>query len=195
MAQKPAKRRQRVPQQSLLQRIRNNFLTGLVVVGPLFLTIYLVWLFVTFVDSRVLPLVPEALKPNWAIELGIPGFGVLLFLGGTTVIGYLTKGLFGRQMVRYSESVVDRMPVVRSIYNAVKQIIETIFQSEPAILPKCLPDTVSARRALGGGVCLDRGQRRAARGPSDKMTSYRSFCRPRQTPPRAFCCSCPGAMW
>ena len=137
MAQRPQRRRKR--KEPLLQRVRSNFLTGLVVAGPLLLTLYLIWLIVTFVDSRVLPWVPEALKPEWVQTLGIPGFGVLIFLVGTTALGYMTKGLFGRQIFRYFEGLVDRTPVVRSIYNAVKQIIETIFsQNQASFQNACL---------------------------------------------------------
>lgn len=141
MAKKPTPkvRRRRVPQTTPFQRIRNNFLTGLVVVAPVFLTIYLIWVFITFVDDRVVPWVPAAWNPENILGRNIPGIGLVFFLLGTTVIGYLTKGLFGRQLVRWGESLVDRTPVVRSIYNAVKQIIETIFsQSQQSFQNACL---------------------------------------------------------
>ena len=140
MAKKPIRKvRRRVPRASLFQRLRNNFLTGLVVVAPVFLTVYLVWVFVAFVDDRVLPWVPQSWNPENILNRNIPGIGVVFFLLGTTVIGYLTKGIFGRQIVRWGENLVDRTPVVRSIYNAVKQIIETIFsQSQQTFQNACL---------------------------------------------------------
>lgn len=135
------KRKTRAPlrKPSTLQRIRNHFLTGLVVVGPIFLTVYLVWLFVGFVDDRVLPWIPARFNPNNWFDRNVPGLGLVFFLLITTFVGWLTKGLFGRQLVRYGESLLERMPIVRSIYNAIKQIVETIFsQSQQSFSSACL---------------------------------------------------------
>lgn len=140
MARRPKPPRRPKPKKlPLLQRIRNNFLTGLIVVAPIFLTIYLIWLFVAFIDDRVVPLIPARYNPETYLGADIPGFGVVVFLIVCSTIGMLTKGIFGRQLVRFGESLVDRTPVVRSIYNAVKQIIETIFsQSQSSFQKACL---------------------------------------------------------
>ena len=122
-------------QRSTIAALRTNFLTGLVVVAPIVITIYLTWTIITFVDAQVVPLVPEALR----IEIGLPGFGVVIFLVFTTAVGYFTKNLFGRQLIRIGESWVDRMPIVRSIYNALKQIVETILsQSSSSFQHACI---------------------------------------------------------
>lgn len=113
----------------LIARIRGNFLTGLVVVLPVALTIWMVWSFIGFVDDRVLPLVPNKYNPLNYLDFNIRGVGVAIFLVFTTFIGAITKGLFGRQLIRLGENIVDRVPVVRSIYNGVKQIVETITSS------------------------------------------------------------------
>lgn len=119
----------------LIARLRGNFLTGLVLVLPVALTIWMVWAFVGFVDDSVLPLVPKA----WQPEAGIRGYGVIVFLIFTTLIGAMAKGLFGRQLVKYVEGLVDRMPVVRTIYNGVKQIVETVLnQSNKSFEKACL---------------------------------------------------------
>jgi|GEM_PF-919367 len=140
MARRPRPPKRPKPKKlPLLQRIRNNFLTGLIVVAPIFLTIYLIWLFVSFIDDRVVPLIPARYNPEVYLNADIPGFGVVVFLIVCSIIGMLTKGIFGRQLVRFGESLVDRTPVVRSIYNAVKQIIETIFsQSQSSFQNACL---------------------------------------------------------
>ena len=123
----------------LFQRLRNNFLTGLVVVAPIILTLYVIYLIVGFIDTRVIPWVPAAYNPKTYLGQDIPGYGVVIFILVTTIVGMATKGLFGRQMVRFGESLVDRTPVVRSIYNAVKQIVETIFaQSKSSFQNACL---------------------------------------------------------
>ncbi len=105
----------RPSKRSTISALRSNFLTGLIVVAPIVITIYLTWSIITFVDAQVVPLVPPPLR----LDLGLPGFGVVIFLIFTTAVGYFTKNLFGRQIIRIGESWVDRMPVVRSIYNAL----------------------------------------------------------------------------
>lgn len=125
MAQKPVRRRARKP--PLAQRLRNDFLTGLVVVLPMFLTAYLIWWFVGFVDDKVVPLVPRRYDPENIFGRNIFGFGLLLFVSFTTLVGALAKNLIGRQILQFGESVLSRTPIVRPIYNGLKQIAETIF--------------------------------------------------------------------
>ncbi|SET32253.1 DUF502 domain-containing protein [Oceanicella actignis] len=138
MAARNAKGR-KAPRRGFWQRMRGNFLTGLVVVAPTLLTIYLIWTVITFVDGKIVPWVPAAYNPSTYIGVDIPGFGVLVFILFTAVVGYLTKNLFGRQLVHLAEDWVERMPIVRSIYNALKQIVETVLsQSQTSFKQACL---------------------------------------------------------
>ena len=122
------------PHPTWAQRMRTDFLTGLVIVLPVFLTVYLVWTVVGFVDAQVMPLVPAAYRPE-----NIFGVGLIIFLVFTTIVGAATKGIFGRQLIHFGERLVDRMPVVRSIYNGAKQIVETILsQSGGSFSKACL---------------------------------------------------------
>ena len=114
---------------SILQKTRNNFLTGLVLVVPVTLTGYLVWGAIKFFDEKVIPLLPLVYNPETYLEHSIPGFGVFLFIVFTTIIGAITKGFFGRQIVKIGELLVAKTPVVRTIYNAVKQILETALKN------------------------------------------------------------------
>ena len=115
------------PKPSLVQRLRNNFFTGLIIVAPVVITFYLIWTVVTFIDTRIVPLVPVTYNPSTYLGQDIPGFGVVIFLISTAIIGSLTKGLFGRQIIRLWENLVGRTPVVRSVYSGLKQIVETIL--------------------------------------------------------------------
>ena len=123
----------------LFARLRSSFLTGIVVIAPVGLTIWLIWSVIGWIDGVVLPLVPERLQPENYIGINLRGLGVLFFLIFTIVVGWIAKGLLGRSMIRFAESVVERMPVVRSIYSGIKQISETVFaQSERSLETACL---------------------------------------------------------
>lgn len=123
----------------LFARLRSSFLTGLVVVAPVGLTIWLIWTVVGWIDGFVLPLVPDQYQPEQYIGINLRGVGVIIFLIFTIIIGWMAKGLLGRSLIHWAEHLVNRTPVVRSIYNGVKQIAETVFaQSETSFDTACL---------------------------------------------------------
>jgi len=113
-----------------LAGLRASFLTGLVVVLPIALTILLLWNIVGWIDGVVLPLVPNAWRPEQYIGINLRGVGVIFFFVFTVLIGWVAKGLIGRSLLRWGEGLVDQMPVVRSIYNGLKQIAETVFAQQ-----------------------------------------------------------------
>jgi uncharacterized membrane protein len=122
-----------------LQRLRGDFLTGLVVVLPMFLTGYLLWATIAFIDAKVVPLIPGRYNPENVFGRNIFGLGLLVFLVFTTLVGALTKGIVGRQILQTGERLVERTPIVRSLYNGLKQIVETIFsQSATSFKQACL---------------------------------------------------------
>ena len=127
------------PRPGVWGRLRASFLTGLVVIAPVALTIWLVWTLVGWVDGAVLPLIPHQIRPETYIGINLRGVGVIVFLLFTIMVGWVAKGLIGRSLIRFAESLVERMPVVRSIYSGVKQIAETIFaQTERSFEKACL---------------------------------------------------------
>ena len=118
---------------------RSSFLTGLVVIAPIGLTLWLIWTVAGWVDSWVLPFVPVWLRPDQYVGLNIRGIGVLVFLIFTIAVGWMAKGIIGKSLIRWAESVVQNLPVVRSVYNGLKQIAETVFaQSETSFDKACL---------------------------------------------------------
>ncbi|WP_135505541.1 DUF502 domain-containing protein [Roseovarius aestuariivivens] len=135
--------------------LRTSFLTGIIVIAPVGLTVWLIWSLIGWVDGFVLPFVPDTYQPEqvinrWIlgydspadegwININIRGVGVIVFLLFTLFVGWIAKGLIGKSLIRFAESLVDRMPVVRSIYSGVKQIAETVFaQSERSFEKACL---------------------------------------------------------
>ena len=76
-------------------RIRNYFLTGLVVAGPVAVTLWLIWWFVTWVDNLVRPVIPMAYRPETYLPVNIPGFGLIIAFVALTLLGFLTANLVG----------------------------------------------------------------------------------------------------
>lgn len=107
-------------------RLRDYFLTGLVIVGPVAITVYLVWWFITYVDQWVKPLVPKMYNPETYLPFAVPGFGLLFSIVGLTLIGALAANLLGRTLISASEMFVDRMPIVRNLYRGLKQMFESV---------------------------------------------------------------------
>ena len=117
----------------MVARLRNYFLTGIVVSAPVGITIWLIWLFIAFVDNTVVPIIPDAYNPSDVLGVSVPGIGVIVVLIVVTFIGFMVTNFFGRFMVRFGERVVSRVPVVRTIYGVLKQIFDAVLaQSEGA---------------------------------------------------------------
>lgn len=117
-------------------RIRSYFLAGVLVTSPIAVTLALALWLINFVDSHIVPLIPEQWNPDTylrgllGVEFSIPGTGVVILFVLITLIGWVAASYFGRIFVRIGENIVARMPIVRGIYGAVKQIMETIFRNQ-----------------------------------------------------------------
>ncbi|TCS60228.1 putative membrane protein [Primorskyibacter sedentarius] len=123
----------------LFASLRSSFLTGIVVIAPVGLTVWLIWTLIGWVDGVVLPLVPYTFQPEKYIGINLRGVGVIIFLIFTIIVGWIAKGLIGRSILRFAESLLESVPVVRSIYSGVKQIAETVFaQSDRSFEKACL---------------------------------------------------------
>jgi uncharacterized membrane protein len=114
----------------LTARLRAYFFAGILITAPISITFYLAWLFVAFVDSKVTPLIPDKYNPAEYLPFGLPGLGLVIVLVVLTLIGALTAGFFGRMIMRFYESLLAQMPVVRNVYGAIKQIIETVLAQQ-----------------------------------------------------------------
>src|SRR3954462_13799138 len=108
-------------------RIRVDFLTGLIVAGPVAITIWLVWSFVTWVDDLVRPFIPVTYRPETYLPVKVPGFGLIIAFLALTLLGFLTANLVGRTFVEIGEMILERVPIVRPIYRGLKQGFETLF--------------------------------------------------------------------
>ena len=99
----------------IVARLRDYFLAGLLVAAPLAVTIGVAVWFVDFIDRRVFP------------GGGIPGFGLIVVVSGLTMLGWLASGFLGRLIHAVGDRIVSRIPVLRSVYGATKQIFESVL--------------------------------------------------------------------
>ncbi len=112
---------------TLLGRLRAYIFAGILVTAPLAITAYIAWLVVSFIDQMVTRMLPPIYNPNHYLPFTVPGLGLIIVIWALATIGWLAAGLLGRMFVRVSEAVVGRMPIIRSVYGAVKQIFETLL--------------------------------------------------------------------
>lgn len=110
-----------------MMRLRNYFLTGVVVCAPIAITAYLAWTLIQWVDSWVKPYIPAAYNPDNYLPFAVPGFGLIVALVLITLVGFLTANIIGKSIVSYGEKLLNRMPLVRNVYSGLKQIFETVL--------------------------------------------------------------------
>ncbi len=109
------------------QRLRAYFLAGILVTAPLGITVYLAWQFLEFVDDNVRPLIPAHYYPDTYLPFSVPGIGLVIVIVFLTLVGAIAAGLIGRLFIATSERILARMPVIRGVYGATKQIFETVL--------------------------------------------------------------------
>lgn len=119
-----------------MTRLRNYFLTGVVVTAPLAITAYLVWTVIHWVDARVKPLIPARYNPDNYLPFAVPGFGLIVALLLLTLIGFLTTNFIGRAVVGFGERLLNRMPLVRNLYRGLKQIFGTVLANRSELFNK-----------------------------------------------------------
>lgn len=114
----------------LAAKLRAYFLAGILITAPTAVTVYLAWLVITFIDARVTPLIPLKYNPETYLPFSIPGLGLIILVAFLTIVGATTAGLLGRILLRTSERLLNRMPIIRSVYGAAKQIFETVLAQQ-----------------------------------------------------------------
>jgi uncharacterized membrane protein len=117
-------------------RLRNYFLTGIVVAAPVGITMYLTWTFVHWVDSRVKPLIPRVYNPDTYLPFSVPGVGLLFAILMLTLLGFLTANLVGRTVVGYGEQLLDRVPLVRNVYRGLRQLFQAVLSQRSRTFQK-----------------------------------------------------------
>ena len=114
------------PKRSIFAGIRNNFIAGVVVLIPIGITLYLT-LFIIKVSSKILP---KEINPNYYLPYNIPGLEILISVIVITFIGWLSLSFLGKRLFDFFENVLNKIPILRTIYSAVGQLTETFTQNK-----------------------------------------------------------------
>jgi uncharacterized membrane protein len=118
------------PKRSLLMRLRGYLIAGVLVTAPITITIWLTVTLINIIDNQVTNLLPPQYDPELYLPFSVPGLGLIAVLLFLIVIGFLATNFMGRFFVRIGEEVLDRLPIIRSLYGAIKQILETVLADQ-----------------------------------------------------------------
>ena len=171
------------------RRIRNYFLTGLVVAGPVAITFYLTWWFVNWVDGFVRPFVPVDYRPETYLPFAVPGSGLVVAFLALTLLGFLTANLIGRSLVDLGERLLGRMPVVRAIYRGLKQVFETLFSGNGNRASESRVGRISVARDVVDRADLNAAEPRSLRS-CRRTNTCRFSCPARRIRPQASSSTC-----
>jgi uncharacterized membrane protein len=119
-----------------MARIRNYFLTGVVVIAPLAITAYLTWYFIHLIDSWVKPYIPYRYNPESYLPFAIPGFGLVVALFFITLVGFLAANFIGGSILKFGERILDQIPLARNVYRGLKQIFATVLDNRNELFKK-----------------------------------------------------------
>lgn len=117
-------------EKTLLSKIKNYFITGIIVTAPVAITIYMSYHLVVWINDVTSRLIPQRWTIGNFVPYAVPGLGLLLLLVVLFFIGMLTTGYVGKFFVRLWEKIIRRMPIVSSIYSLMKQIFETFLSQK-----------------------------------------------------------------
>ena len=114
------------PKKSLLSSLRNNFIAGIVVLIPIGITLYLT-VFIINISSN---LIPKEINPNHYLPYNIPGLEILIAVLLITIIGWISLSFIGKRLFNFFETILNKIPIIRTVYSAVEQLIETFTNSK-----------------------------------------------------------------
>ena len=174
-----------------MNAVRKWLLTGLLVIVPGVITVWVLHWIVSTLD-QTLAILPEAWHPDRLLGMHIPGFGVLLTLAILLSVGAVASNFVGRKLVSWGDAVISRIPVVRSIYSSVKQVSDTVF---PTAATPFAPLCWCSGRAKGSGRWLLSPAVPPSKWPAIcGMITSASLSPPPPTQPGVISCSCAKAI-
>lgn len=158
---------ERLGKPSLFAWLRGRFFAGMVIALPVVVTFLILQFLIGEIDRRVVPLLPAALKPETYLNYAVPGFGLIVLVLFLTILGAIATNLIGRSVISLADRILGRLPIIRSVYSAFKQLVEVFANSNTEQFSEC----VLIEFPKPGTWCLGflsspaRGEVRSALGP------------------------------
>tara|TARA_B100000575_G_C23042908_1_gene600293 strand:- start:502 stop:1110 length:609 start_codon:yes stop_codon:yes gene_type:complete len=113
----------------MFKKIKNYFLTGVLITAPVFLTFWIVFTLVNIIDRLITPLIPYYINPNFYLPREIPGLGLIILSIFLIFIGFVTANFFGSLLLKKTDNLIQKIPLIKVFYKTFKQIIETVFKT------------------------------------------------------------------
>ena len=113
----------------MFNKIKNYFLTGVLITAPVFLTFWIVLTLVNIIDRLITPLIPYYINPNYYLPRDVPGLGLIILSIFLIFIGFVTANFFGSLLLKKTDSLIQKIPLIKAFYKTFKQIIETVFKT------------------------------------------------------------------
>ncbi len=113
----------------MLAKIKNYLLTGILVTAPVVITFWIVFSLVKLFDALVNPIIPYYLNPNFYLPRDVPGLGLIILVIFLIGIGFLAANFFGSWLLKKTDSIIQKIPLIKVFYKTIKQIFETILKT------------------------------------------------------------------
>ena len=153
-----------------MANLRKYLIAGLLVWLPLAATVFVIRVLITLMDRTIL-LIPPEWRPENVLGFSIPGFGVIVGIFILLITGMFAANLFGRRLVSFWESILGRIPLVRSIYSSVKQVTETLFSSNSKSFRKVVLIEFPRKGTWSVGFVSNRGMQKAIDATGQELVS------------------------
>lgn len=123
---------------SFFSWLRGRFFAGMFIALPVVVTFLILQFLISEIDKRVVPLLPAALKPETYLNYAVPGFGLIVLVVFLTLLGGIATNLIGRSVISFADRILSRLPFVRSVYSAFKQLVEVFASNNTDQFSECV---------------------------------------------------------
>ena len=113
----------------MIAKIKNYLLTGILVTAPVVITFWIVYSLVKLFDALVNPIIPYYLNPNFYLPRDVPGLGLIILVIFLIGIGFLAANFFGSWLLKKTDLIIQKIPLIKVFYKTIKQIFETILKT------------------------------------------------------------------
>lgn len=173
------------------RRLVNYFLTGLVIAGPIGITVYIAWWLIGLVDDVVKPLIPARYSPDYYLPVHVPGFGLLVAVAFIILLGFFAANLVGRSLVQLGERFFSRLPMISTLYSGLKQIFETVVTQSNKSFKQVASSNIRVPAFGPSYSSLPKPKAKFRCESRATIPCSAAFCRPHPIQHPASCCSSP----